>query len=409
MSCIASAPLYPAGSFKTCVSTFDTISREGFAAIHNIPLTHLQRERFSWRQASLPIRHGGLSIIAASVTSDAAYIGSIIDTSDLARQLTSAIEAEHPYDDEALTRHAIERIQDTYSLGSAFNFTGLHIRHSQGLRQSQRFLSLAIQTALSERLFVSLGKRNVLHKAHLLSCREHEASDWIRAIPDPKFKSAISGALWNTMVSLRLLVPIESFCSYCADAGTAAVPDKYGHHALICRHKYGYTRRHNTVKDTIAQVAFRRCGMTVIHEPHNLGSNPSDRPDLFAPLTDTAYDITILSAYAPSNVKGFSKDARSPILRREAEKHKRYDARLATIGQGLKLLAFGMNHIGVLGDDAKKVIAEQATVLASQSSYSHATAKRILRTHISIALHSFNALSVNVRKRHPTPMNSTPA
>ncbi len=37
--------------------------------------------------------------------------------------------------------------------------------------------------------------------------------------------------------------------------------------------------------------------MTVIHEPHNLGSSPSDPPDLFAPLTDTAYDITVLSAY----------------------------------------------------------------------------------------------------------------
>ncbi len=88
-----------------------------------------------------------------------------------------------------------------------------------------------------------------------------------------------------------------------------------------------------------------------------------------------------------------------PILRREDEKHKRYDARLATIGPGLKLLAFGLNHVGVLGDDAKKVIAEQATVLARQGSYSLGTAKRILRTHISIALHSFNALSVNVRKR----------
>ncbi len=33
----------------------------------------------------------------------------------------------------------------------------------------------------------------------------------------------------------------------------------------------------------------------------------------------------------------------------------------------LKLLAFGMNHIGVLGDDAKKVIAEQATVLARKA------------------------------------------
>ncbi len=54
-----------------------------------------------------------------------------------------------------------------------------------------------------------------------------------------------------------------------------------------------------------------------------------------------SYDITILSAYASANVSGFSKDARAPILRREDEKHKRYDVRLATIGPGLKLFAFG--------------------------------------------------------------------
>ncbi len=82
--------------------------------------------------------------------------------------------------------------------------------------------------------------------------------------------------------------------------------------------------------------------------------------------------------------------------------------RLATIDSGLKLLAFGLNHVGVLGDDAKNFIAEQATVLARQGSYSLGTAKRILRTHISIALHSFNALSVNVRKRHPNPLSPTP-
>ncbi len=89
---------------------------------------------------------------------------------------------------------------------------------------------------------------------------------------------------------------------------------------------------HNTIKDTLAQTAFRRCGIRVVHEPHNLGSSPSDRPDLYAPPTDTAYDITILSAYALANVKSSAKDPRAPIPRREAEKHKRYDARLAAIG-----------------------------------------------------------------------------
>ncbi len=86
------------------------------------------------------------------------------------------------------------------------------------------------------------------------------------------------------------------------------------------------------------------------------------------------------------------KDARAPLPRREADKHKRFDTRLASIGPGLSLLAFGMNHIGVLGDDAKKVISEQATILRTPSSYPHATATRIIRTHLSIAIHSFNAL-----------------
>ncbi len=97
-----------------------------------------------------------------------------------------------------------------------------------------------------------------------------------------------------------------------------------------------------------------------------------------------------------------------PFYVEKMKKHTRYDARLAAIGPGLKLLAFGLNHVGVLGEDAKKVIAEQATVLARQGSYSLGTAKLILRTHISIALHSFNALSVNVRKRHPNPLRPTP-
>ncbi len=160
-----------------------------------------------------------------------------------------------------------------------YGITGLSIRHSQGLKQTQRFLSKAIHQASFGSLFSSLRKMDKVQKAHVLSCREPEASEWCRAVPDPKFKSAIASALWNTMVSLRLLIPISTFCSYCSEIGNPAPQDKYGHHALVCRHKYGYTRRHNTIKDTLEQTAFRRCGITVVHEPHNLGSSPSDRHD----------------------------------------------------------------------------------------------------------------------------------
>ncbi len=69
---------------------------------------------------------------------------------------------------------------------------------------------------------------------------------------------------------------------------------------------------------------------------------------------------------------------KTPLLQYFAAKPKSISdkARLAVIGPGLKLLAFGMNHIGVLGDDVKKVISEQATVLSRQGTCYYSTAIR---------------------------------
>ncbi len=93
---------------------------------------------------------------------------------------------------------------------------------------------------------------------------------------------------------------------------------------------------------------------------------------------------------------------------READERKRWDNRLAAIGPRQKRLAFCMNNIGVLADDVEKEISEQAKILSRQGSYSHATAIRIIRAHLSIAIHSFNETSVNIRLRHPNPLNPTP-
>ncbi len=59
--------------------------------------------------------------------------------------------------------------------------------------------------------------------------------------------------------------------------------------------------------------------MTAIHEPHNLGSTPSDRPDLFAASTDTTYNITVFSAYASATLPHLLK---TPVLQYFAAKPK---------------------------------------------------------------------------------------
>ncbi len=95
---------------------------------------------------------------SASAIADAAYTGSIIDTSDLAAELTRCIHTSHPYRAEDKCKDSIERIRDTHGLHEAYGITGLSIRHSQGLKQTQRFLSTAIHQASFGTLFSSLKK-----------------------------------------------------------------------------------------------------------------------------------------------------------------------------------------------------------------------------------------------------------
>ncbi len=167
-------------------------------------------------------------LIPASRIADAHYVGFVTDTSELSGVLTEAIQDKHPYLPEKIMQDAISRIQDTQCLKDTYSCTGLVTRYSLEFRQTQRLLSLAIHNAVSDGLFHSLKKKDKLQRARLLSCHESESNDWLRAIPDPKFKTTVSGALWNTTISLRLLIPIDTFCSYCADAGTPVPAEKYG-------------------------------------------------------------------------------------------------------------------------------------------------------------------------------------
>ncbi len=106
-----------------------------------------------------------------------------------------------------IMQESVNRIQGAHGPDETFSSSGLLARYSHEFRQTQRFLSLFIHKATSDGLFNSLKKQDKIKKADSLSCREHEASDWLRAVPDPKFRTAISGALWSTMISLRLLIP----------------------------------------------------------------------------------------------------------------------------------------------------------------------------------------------------------
>ncbi len=57
----------------------------------------------------------------AAAIADAAYVGSVTDTSNLANIPTISIRERHPYLPEELTRSALQRIIDTHHLGDTCN------------------------------------------------------------------------------------------------------------------------------------------------------------------------------------------------------------------------------------------------------------------------------------------------
>ncbi len=107
------------------------------------------------------------AVIPASSIAEAAYAGSVIDTSDLTSKLTTGIKEKHPYRLEEMILEEVERTRAIHQLNDSCSLTALVVSKSHGLRQTQRFLSQGIHAAQSDRLFSSLRKRDVLQKARL--------------------------------------------------------------------------------------------------------------------------------------------------------------------------------------------------------------------------------------------------
>ncbi len=66
-------------------------------------------------------------MIPASRIADAAYIGSVTDTSELSGVLTEAMQDKHPYLPKKTIQDAISRIQDTLGLDDTYSSMGLNV------------------------------------------------------------------------------------------------------------------------------------------------------------------------------------------------------------------------------------------------------------------------------------------
>ena len=147
---------------------------------------------------------------------------------------------------------------------------------------------------------------SLVEKARLTSLAEPHAGDWILAQPSKDLGLAFSPNEYHMLVKWRLglnLFPEKATCGSCP----SETLDQFGQHALTCKRGPGICRRHNTLRDCIADYC-RRAQLNPTLEAGSGYLNQTRPADILLPTwnlgRDAALDVTVVNPLNNSNIEG---------------------------------------------------------------------------------------------------------
>lgn len=195
----------------------------------------------------LPIKLGGCSITNPKIISNAAYIGSRIQSAKVSAMLLGV-----PLEDiTAPIKPLVDGFYDGTPTGQRPSLeTLLTVRHPQTT------LSLHINTCLLNKTFFSNEVvMSNLERNHVLACAVPGSGDWMRCIPKwGSHESHMNDDVIRTCFRLRLAMQVytrEAKCPHCKFN-----LDVRGHHAMHCAGgTHTCTARHNGIRDLLARKA----------------------------------------------------------------------------------------------------------------------------------------------------------
>lgn len=229
---------------------FDNQMRAGLEMILNIRLSDIQ-----WKQATLPIRDGGLGFRRVSMLASSAYIASAASTRSLVSAVLDTVEWSDVHLDEIL-----ESRSSTKPTGD------------EQLLTSQKVWDRPLIAI--ERAAVWSSNNDPLNQARLGAVSSPHSGDWLLTIPVASCGLGLSNEAVRVAVGLRLglelCAPHQCHCGETADSG--------GHHGLVCKRSTGRAARHFAVNDIIWR-ALVKADVPSSKEPPGLIRNDGKRPD----------------------------------------------------------------------------------------------------------------------------------
>ena len=340
----------------------------------------------AWKQASLPIRLGGLGLREASRSSSAAFIGSCNASRPVALRLLHGQLHSSATDEEILF------------------FPGEHEQWQYLQRLlpdikdcSQNATQHHLQSLLDSSLSNSLKHNASLRdRARLNTISAQHAGAWLRALPNSNLGLAMPQK--EFMISLRLWLGISLFASDSARCPCKQTLDRFGDHLLGCGQGNWRIRRHDAICDVFLH-ALSVDNANCRREQRCTADNQSRPGDVFHPDFEqgspTYFDISIRNSFQTQYITKAAQYAGAAAEAGENEKDRRHEAFVTATGGIFHPLV--VETFGLWTNHSLSVIKTIARRLAFHGNLSVSKATTNLHEQLSTKLWLYNAKMILYR------------
>ena len=359
------APMYTAGEELLII---DEIVRHCLSDHINVRLSD-----DAWKQASLPVRFGGLGVRSVSDLALPCFLASAHSAYEL---VSSILGHAGLAPDPLYTQAALDNFGQLYG--------GPDLPSGEGLFRQRDWDGIACR----HRLDSLLQPSSQVNRARLLAASSPYSGAWLNATPVPSLGLHLSDAAVQVGVALRLGAPVcEPHLCRCQ-----RWVDIFGHHGLSCRYSAGRLPRHANLNDVVKR-ALASAGIPSWLEPVGLDRGDGRRPDGVTVFPyyqgrSLCWDSTCVDTFCSSAVVDSAIAPGAAATRAEMRKREKY----AGLADRYLFEPVSVETTGVLGASTAPFIRGLGRRITAQTGDRRET--RWLFERLSLAVVRGNAASV---------------
>ena len=253
MYTLRSAPCYD----SQLLHQYDDSIRSTMQAILNASLSD-----DGWRQAKLPVKHGGLGVSSASDIALPSFLASVVGSAELSIKLLPSSMSQLGGTNDAKYNIYINIWQSISKSPIP----------DASIAASQKMWSRPLQVIAAEA--VLSAAQTQASRARLIAAAAPSSGAFLQVIPMSSVGTRLDNTSMRIAVSLRLGAPL---CTpHDCVCGTAV--DSSGIHGLSCRKSAGRGARHSAI-NSIVKAALTSAEIPSRLEPRGLARDDGKRPD----------------------------------------------------------------------------------------------------------------------------------